>query len=51
MGAADPLEVALGVTRAVEEVDRVRGRRPLDGHLRTGRRPVQREQRDTETGE
>jgi hypothetical protein len=51
MGAADPLEIALSLARAVEEVEGVGGGRPLDGPLRAGRRSVEREQRDTETGE
>jgi hypothetical protein len=51
MGAADPLEVALSPPRAAEEVDGVGGGRSLDGRLRAGRRPVEREERDTETGE
>jgi hypothetical protein len=51
MGAADLLEFALGLARAAEEVEGVGGGRPLDGRLRTSRRAVEREQRDTETGE
>jgi hypothetical protein len=51
MGAADPLEVALSLARAAKEVEGVGGGRPLDGPLRASRRPVKREQRDTETGE
>ena len=50
MGAAESLEFALSLAGAAAEVDRVGGGRPLDGRLCPNRRPVEREQREPETG-
>jgi hypothetical protein len=50
IGAADELEIALGVVRAIDDVHRVRGRDPV-GRLRAGDRCAERHQRDTQTGD